>query len=266
MCAIIGWAGRISPAILRKAVRNSWPSGPHAAGFAHTGGSVYGNNPRDVKANGLSIFKRAIHPEFVLRNNNHRVDECGRARLGLFHVRWATHGARDEDKNAHPFLHHAVDAQGTRYDIVYCHNGVIGNWRTYASQHAVVDSECFGPLLATREPGKADGSTGLVWFEAQSGDPVHPNPRVFCYRHSQGLHAFTYTPLYREPFTIVVSRPTQLTGIAELANVRRHETPLVEGYAYEIKPWGLTEVWQTVGGLQRAPSRFAGVDGATFRG
>ena len=77
------------------------------------------------------------------------------------HNRWATSGAKDDDKNAHPFIHG---------DIVGVHNGSLRN-QSLLDDHKnfVVDSDNLYYQLnktgLTDTLSKTDGAFALVWYD-----------------------------------------------------------------------------------------------------
>lgn len=225
MCAIIGWAGKIKNATLRALIKNAEPRGPHSTGL------VFDESSHPLsRSSGLNVFKRAVTPTFFLSRHYRRVRRAAAFQLGFAHVRWATHGDV-VDRNAHPFFHASEDGS----TLVYCHNGVINNYLDFAPD-AVVDSECFGPLLEEKTPARAHGSTGLCWFQTSTDG----TSKMFVYRRDQQLKAFTFSE-NGEVFTIIASTRTIIPS--ELFLLPHFETNLAEGVAYRVKPGGLARAW-----------------------
>ena len=222
MCAIITWcqehgSGSVDADLLRALYRLAVPYGHHATGLVYKEG------------NDLRMFKRAVHPEYFIHNSGKRIARAVEADKGIGHVRWATHGAKN-DQNAHPFIHYTADG----LPIVYVHNGVISNYLSI-TPGVEVDSECLGVLIEGHDLARANGSVGAAWFEG---------PELYVYRHDQGLQAFTFYPKDKAPFTLVVSR-TSMLETAQLNKIKHvEETALEQGHAYRVLPEGLEEAWK----------------------
>jgi len=225
MCAIIGWNGKISNALLRALYRNAAEYGPHAAGLS------YRTDDGDLKT-----FKRAVHPDIFLRNNNHRVARAARFSVGFGHTRYGTHGNNADSNNAHPFT---FSKEGKT--IVFAHNGVIRNYHSILPS-AVVDSEVFGPLIAARDTTPAKGSIGLIWFERPNNDA---DWQMFVYRRGQNLSASHLILTTGENAILIHSRRCIIDdNYAALRNVSHlSKITIPEGTAYEVRPTGLHPVW-----------------------
>lgn len=184
----------------------------------------------------LVAFKRAIHPHLFLRNCNHRIERAASYELGFGHVRWGTHGDTRDSRNAHPFFY---EEDGVHY--TFAHNGIISNYR-HITPNAVVDSECFGPLIANKSTMPANGSAGLVWFE----ESENHEPKMFIYRRNQNLGASRVTFLDGTMAVLVHSRRGFVTdsAIRDLT-IDIEKLTVTEGTAYEVLPdaEGLSAAW-----------------------
>lgn len=118
----------------------------------------------DTLDRSLVVEKKAVaSPEFLeegeMMDNLFNIKHNFNIYIG--HNRWATSGAKDDDKNAHPFIHG---------DIVGVHNGSLRN-QTLLDDHKsfVVDSDnLFHQLNKTGLDdtlSKADGAFALVWYD-----------------------------------------------------------------------------------------------------
>jgi glutamine phosphoribosylpyrophosphate amidotransferase len=214
MCAILGYSGKVEASWLRQLFRRAAAYGPHAVGLA------YLDAPSHVK-----VFKRAIHPDYFLRNCNHRLERAARFQLGLGHTRYGTVGDVKSDDNAHPFTDHG---------LIYAHNGCISNYRQLRHD-AVVDSQCLGPLIKRRCPGLADGSIGLIWLE---------NSQLYVYRRHQGLCAFKIHYHDGDSTVLIASRRGIVTTCPLMLDIDfAEELPIHEGIAYRVDHDKLVAVW-----------------------
>jgi hypothetical protein len=221
MCAIIGWKGTVNNALVRSMVRLAEDSGPMSTGLMAVNGPT------------VEWWKRAVSASYALRNHNHIISRLSEGQMGVGHTRYATHGAIN-DTNAHPFQF----GEG----LFFVHNGVISNYRQI-TPHAVVDSECLGPLIVDRNIGRADGSVGTAWFEV-----VDNTWKMFIYRHWQSLSACVVEG--EQPLVIVGSRQHHIPGSIR-QNPRTKWLHLEEGTAYEVTATGLEPAWSNEVGRQR---------------
>lgn len=229
MCAIIGWNGQISNRMLRALFAAATPAGPHAVGLAY-------QEPHNVK-----VFKRACHPFYFLRNCNHRIERAAKSHIGFGHTRWGTHGDITDTKNAHPFQYIGDDREVW---ITFAHNGIIKNYQQILPS-AVVDSECFGPLIYKRDTRLANGRAGLIWFEQDIRHGGHGESKMFVYRRDQGLSASRVQLITGEDAVIVHSRRAFLTE-GRLADdiVYLEKIDFEPGIAFEVTSEGLKQVWR----------------------
>jgi len=179
MCAIIGWSGDLSEGLwgsqvdLFEAMLLAAEShGPHATGFvAHS--SAYKKPYRES-----IITAKAPLPasEFIRTNSRWRSLRHKRSATVLGHVRYATHGSPEENRNNHPFV-----SDDGRFHLV--HNGVLSNHEDVVQHHQLaLQSECDSEAIlrlieATGEPikglstvlGEFEGSMAVALFDAQTG-------------------------------------------------------------------------------------------------
>lgn len=113
MCGIVGYFGRKAPVpLIVESLKTLEYRGYDSAGVAY----LNENNLLEVyKASG-----KLINLENRLPDPLRKRDENGRVRIGIGHIRWATHGAAN-DTNAHPHL-------STRQEVALVHNGIIENF------------------------------------------------------------------------------------------------------------------------------------------
>uniref|UniRef100_A0AAU6W0G0 Glutamine amidotransferase n=3 Tax=unclassified bacterial viruses TaxID=12333 RepID=A0AAU6W0G0_9VIRU len=159
MCGIVGVASNGPMTLQMKEFFQSLlfhdvVRGHHATGVAAI----------DTIDRSLTVEKKAVaSPDFLdlkepmdnLFNHKHNFN------IYIGHNRWATSGAKDDDNNAHPFIHG---------DIVGVHNGSLRN-QSLLDDHKnfVVDSDnLFYQLNKTGlhdTMSKTDGAFALVWYD-----------------------------------------------------------------------------------------------------
>jgi hypothetical protein len=116
--------------------------------------------------------------------------------------------------------------------VVLCHNGVIGNYRSIKAD-AVVDSECLPVLVEKRNMRPANGSCAVAFFEKD---------KLFIYRHSQRLNAFTFNFTPADSLTLFASTRNIIPQALFTVPFVQHEFP--EGVCFEVTPTGLVEAWR----------------------
>lgn len=153
MCGLVGVAGNINTVSIKNAfyqlLQVDVIRGPHATGVAAV------NNNKDVV-----VVKGAVLPPDleglgdVLKKFNLRVL--------IGHNRWATMGAANDPKGAHPFEFN---------NVVGAHNGTLRGWwenELKAPKDCKIDSEAIYNALNQRDMpevyNKLDGAVALSWY------------------------------------------------------------------------------------------------------
>lgn len=176
MCGIVGVAsnGPMLPVMkdfFQSLLFHDVVRGHHATGVAAI----------DTLKSTLTVEKKAVASPLFLEDKevmenlfNFKHD----FNIYIGHNRWATSGAKDDDNNAHPFVHG---------NIVGVHNGSLRNQRLL-DDHAkfVVDSDNLYYHLnkngLTDTVAKADGAFALVWFnrDENSLNFIRNDERPLC--------------------------------------------------------------------------------------
>lgn len=161
MCGIVGVAsnGPMLPVMkdfFQSLLFHDVVRGHHATGVAAI----------DTQKQLLTVEKKAVaSPQFLeiaeVQENLFAYKHDFNIYIG--HNRWATSGAKDDDKNAHPFVHG---------DVVGVHNGSLRNQRLLDNhKDYVVDSDnLYHHLNAnglTDTLAKTDGAFALVWYDRE---------------------------------------------------------------------------------------------------
>jgi Glutamine amidotransferase domain len=224
MCAIFAWFGRVDNDLVKRSLALSEPCGPHSVGFAWVGPNANVSRSAELIGKNVRYHKRAITPKSYQSRYGDVVQHAAEQTHGFFHVRYATHGDKT-DENAHPFKYK---------DHLYCHNGIISNYREIEPA-AVVDSEALGPIIqaadvdgdGARAFDLLDGSLGVVW--------LRDNGKLRFYRRRQSLNCVVVVSGKLRGTYIVVSRLSQLPR--ELDYI---EVPFQTGVRYELGMTGIT--------------------------
>lgn len=161
MCGIVGVAsnGPMLPVMkdfFQSLLFHDVVRGHHATGVAAI----------DTQKQLLTVEKKAVaSPQFLeiaeVQENLFAYKHDFNIYIG--HNRWATSGAKDDDKNAHPFVHG---------DVVGVHNGSLRNQRLLDNhKDYVVDSDnLYHHLNAnglTDTLAETDGAFALVWYDRE---------------------------------------------------------------------------------------------------
>lgn len=163
MCGIVGVA---SPTALTIQMKEFFQDllfhdeirGRHATGIAAI----------DTMDKSLSVEKKAV-PAHIFLQDKEAMENLFAFKhnfnIYIGHNRWATSGAKDDDNNAHPFIHG---------DIVGVHNGSLRNQKLLAdSEKFVVDSDNLFYHLDNHglddTISKTNGAYALVWYNKEEG-------------------------------------------------------------------------------------------------
>ena len=161
MCGIVGVA---SPTALNIQMKDFFQDllfhdvirGPHATGVAAI----------DTMHRTLCVEKKAVPAPLFLMDKEPMENLFAFKHdynIYIGHNRWATSGAKDDDNNAHPFIHG---------DIVGVHNGSLRNQKLLAdSEKFVVDSDNLFYHLDEHglddTVSKTNGAYALVWYNKE---------------------------------------------------------------------------------------------------
>ncbi len=140
------------------------------------------NQSRGVDAGGFFNETHYIKQVGPIKNLiNHRLVRTKKNNLLVGHTRYATTGAKEEQKNAHPFVFN---------QIMGAHNGKVVNFYTLKAKYGIeqmrVDSEIIFWGLAHHGVGflkELDAYWGLVWTDATTPG------EVFLMQHEHELAA-----------------------------------------------------------------------------
>jgi len=176
MCGIFGAIGKWDKKDIRLLALLNQNRGAHASGILV--GSHY--------------IKGAYSMEEMLASPKANSVFEYESRFVIGHTRFATHGAKTKDENAHPFF---------RNNISGVHNGIIDNFESLKKSLNIeceVDSECIFEALDQYDDidealGKCVGYWGLAWVNSNTPD------KLFLSKHNCVLS------LYKTPECIYFS-------------------------------------------------------------
>ena len=208
MCGIIGYTGKTSALpILLDGIKRLEYRGYDSAGITVLDGS----GATRLRAPGRISELEALLPPLEER--------MARAKAGIAHTRWATHGAPTE-KNAHPH----TDCTGT---IFIAHNGIIENYRelrNFLTTHGhILSSETDTETLAH-----------LIEHEARAGVPLE-EAAASALRQVKGTFGLVIMS-QQEPTKIVAARRSSplLLGIGKGEHFVASDASALVQYTREV--------------------------------
>jgi glucosamine 6-phosphate synthetase-like amidotransferase/phosphosugar isomerase protein len=181
MCGILGFTGNVPESkwkqtydILTALFLASEGRGQDATGF------VARHEPFKNPLAASTVMDKQPGPasQFVRDNPSWRALRHRRCSTVLGHVRWATHGSPEDNRNNHPLVGHS--------GLYLVHNGVLENHRGIAEKHGLelltdVDSELILRLVESAKHPAIGLDIALRRVEGSMAAVVYDSPRDALY-------------------------------------------------------------------------------------